>query len=49
MFAIDFAPGAAEEMIFGERARYGSIKLDTYEERFVAPFVYWTVADPAPG
>ena len=44
MFAIDFAPGAAEEMIFGERARYGFVKLDTYEERFVAPLVYWTVA-----
>lgn len=45
MFAIDFAPDAADEMLFGEPARYGFIRLATFEERFVAPLVYWTVAD----
>jgi hypothetical protein len=45
VFAIDFAPDAAEEILFGELSRTGFIQLNAYRERFVAPLVYWTVAD----
>ena len=39
------SPKQLQEILFGELSRYGFIQLNAYRERFVAPLVYWTVAD----